>query len=147
MIANREINSPSQTEMLASSRVRLVNIGTVRAVRGCDAETVLKAVGDITHPHFLRWVFNVAVKSSGRIRDLRFWKDELCGTADKWAKPETVIDRILGDRGSFPRGEIEVEWTINATTISKLVRAGEIDEVSHRLTRASLAAFLKRRLQ
>ncbi len=147
MTANHHFDSPSRTGLLISPRVRLVNIGTVSTIRGCDAEAVLRSVADSTHPKFLRWVFNIAQKSSGRIRDLRFWKDELCGDVDKWAEPENIIEKILGDRQSFPRGEIEVQWTVSATTMSTLVRSGEITEVNHKLTRASLAAFLKRRLQ
>jgi hypothetical protein len=73
--------------------------------------------------------------------------DEICGAVDKWAEPEIVIGKILGDRKSFPRTEIEIQWTMSAITISHLVRAGEIAEVNHQLTRASLAAFLERRLQ
>lgn len=129
-----------------SARVKLVNISMVRAVRGCDALTVLKSVGDATHPKFLRWVFDVAVKPA-RTRELRFWKDEISGDVDKWAEPEIIIGKILGERKSFPRTEIEIQWTMSAITISHLVRAGEIAEVNHQLTRASLAEFLKRRLQ
>jgi hypothetical protein len=129
-----------------SPRVKLVGISVVRAVRGCDAHTVRKSVCDSTHPNFIRWVFDVAGKPA-RNRDLRFWKDEVFGQADAWMPAEDAIKRILGSRRTFPRGEIEVQWTINAMTISRLVRAGELTEVNHELTRASLAAFLERRLQ
>ena len=82
-----------------------------------------------------------------RNRELRFWRDEIIGNVDKWAEPEIVIGKILGDRKSFPRTEIEIQWTMSAISISQLVRDGEITEANHELTRASLAAFLKRRLQ
>jgi hypothetical protein len=88
----------------------------------------------------------VAVKLA-RNRELRFWKDEIFGDVDKWAEPEIVIGKILGERRSFPRTEIEIQWTITAQTVSRLVRAGELAEVNNKLTRASLAAFLERRLQ
>ena len=148
-----------------SARSALVTLETVRITRGCDAESVLNCVGDATHPKFLRWVFNVALLAEGQIRELRFWKDEVLEAAqqhrptangradlpvclvDKWAEPMTVINKILGNRQSFPRGEIEVQWTINATTISRLVKAGELTEFNKALTRASLADFLQRRLQ
>lgn len=130
-----------------SARCVLVPLETVRIQRGCDAESVLRTVGDATHPRFLRWVFNLGVNRLGDIRELRFWKDEVAGIADPWAEPETAIELILGKRETFPRGEIEVAWTINATTIGRLIRAGELEESNHKLTRASLAAFLKRRLQ
>jgi hypothetical protein len=145
-------NLPPLTEMFISPRVRLVSIGMVRTIRGCDADTVLKCVEDATHPNFLRWVFNVAVKPAG-IRNLRFWRDELAGNVDKWAEPKTVIEKILGDRHSFPRRELAASWSLSRVTISRLVRAGELVEVAGRkgqareVTRASLAAFLKRRLQ
>lgn len=134
-----------------SARTVLVTLETVRIARGCDAESVLNCVGDATHPKFLRWVFNVGVKPDGDIRELRFWKDEVVGdevtSPSKWFSTSQAIAKILGARRTFPRGEIEVQWTINATTISRLVRTGELAEVNHELTRASLAAFLERRLQ
>jgi hypothetical protein len=130
-----------------SARIALVDLGAVRISRGCDADSVLNCIGDATHPKFLRWVFNVAVNPAGKTRELRFWKDELTGEVNKWVEPKSVIEKILGSRRSFPRGEIEVQWTVNSVTISRLVRAGELAEVNHELTRASLAAFLKRRLQ
>jgi hypothetical protein len=147
MIFEPKVKTPGRTEFLTSPRVCLVDIGVVRAARGCDAESVLKCVCDSTHPKFLRWVFNIAVKPAGKIRELRFWKDELTGEVNKWDEPKSVIAKILGTVGSFPRGEIEVQWTITAQTVSRLVRAGELAEVNHKLTRASLAAFLERRLQ
>lgn len=147
MSANSQSKLPARTEIFINPRVRLVNISTVRTVRGCDAEAVLNCVGDATHPHFLRWVFNLALKQDGKIRELRFLKDELLGPVDKWAAPRKIIEKILGDRRSFPRGEIEVQWTINATTISRLIARGELTEIKNQITRASLAAFLERRLQ
>ena len=132
--------------MTPGSRVKLVGISVVRAVRGCDARTVRKSVGDATHRNFIRWAFDVAGKPA-RNRELRFWRDEIIGNVDKWAEPEIVIGKILGDRKSFPRTEIEIQWTMSAISISQLVRDGEITEANHELTRASLAAFLERRLQ
>jgi hypothetical protein len=131
-----------------SARTVLVTLEAVRIARGCDAESVLNCVGDATHPKFLRWVFNVGVKPNGDIRELRFWKDELLGAVGvRWAAEKEIISKILGTRWGFPRGEIEVQWTVNAMTISRLVRTGELVEVNRELTRASLAAFLERRLQ
>ena len=132
--------------MPARSRCIFVSLDVLRAVRGCDAETILETVGDATHPNFMRWVFNMAVNPAAR-RELRFWVPEVSGGMDKWAAPATVIDQILGRRKGFPRGEIEIAWGLNATTIGRLVSAGEIVELNHQLTRDSLAAFLERRLQ
>ncbi|MGA2178804.1 MAG: hypothetical protein ABSH15_04395 [Verrucomicrobiota bacterium] len=130
-----------------SARTVLVTLEAVRIARGCDAESVLNCVGDATHPKFLRWVFNIGVKPDGEIRELRFWKEEITGDVNKWSEPRVAIAKILGTRRTFPRGEIEVQWTMNHMTISRLVRTGELTEVNRELTRASLAAFLERRLQ
>ena len=150
MLNNATTIAPRQsakTDLKISARTTLLDLYTVRVARGCDAESVRNCVGDATHPGFLRWVFNVAIKRDGGKRELRFWKDEICDTVDKWAAPQLVISKILGTRRSYPRGEIEIQWTINATTISRLVRAGELAEVNRELTRESLAGFLERRLQ
>ena len=141
-----------------SARASLITLEAVRIARGCDAESVLNCVGDATHPKFLRWVFNVALLADGQIRELRFWKDEVIGQLNdgahgvtrptsKWAEPAVVIGKILGERRTFPRGEIEIAWCVNATTIGRLVRIRELAEHNRQLTRASLAAFLERRLQ
>jgi hypothetical protein len=141
-----------------SARCALVTLEFVRNLRGCDAESVLNCVGDTTHPKFLRWVFNVALVSGDEFRrELRFWKDEVLANGNaadgrssfdlQQLEASTVIRRILGERRTFPRGEIEVQWTINATTIGRLVRARELSEVNKQLTRSSLAQFLQRRLQ
>jgi hypothetical protein len=129
-----------------SPRVTLLGIDSVRALRGCDAEAVLKTICNAVHPRCLRFVFNLAV-NAGRRTELRFWKKDVLGQVDKNARPETVIDEILGTRQSFPRGEIEIAWTLSAMTICKLIRAGELIETSHQITRESLASFLQRRLQ
>jgi len=145
----------SKLPLEISARCTLVTLEFVRNLRGCDAESVLNCVGDATHPKFLLWVFDVGVQAlacreKGR-RELRFWKEEVLGEMGHKLKlelqPAAVAARILGSRQEFPRGEIEIQWTINAMTIARLIRAGELTEVNHKLTRASLAAFLERRLQ
>ena len=136
----------TNSSLAINPRVRLVDIAIVRSVRGCDAESVLASVCDLTHPQCLRWVFNISQRPTG-IRNLRFWADEILGPVDKLAEPDDIIEKILPRRPAFPRTEIEIQWTVSAWTISRLVRAGEITETNHRLSRASLAEFLKRRLQ
>ncbi len=128
-----------------SARSALITLEAVRIARGCDAESVLNCVGDATHPKFLRWVFDLAIGKE--IRNLRFWKDELTGDVEKWCEPSVTVSKILGDRQAFPRGEIEILFTTHSAPITRLVRAGELVEVNRQLTRASLAAFLERRLQ
>lgn len=138
-----------QLPIEVSARCTLVGLDFVRNQRGCDAESVLNCVGNATHPRFLRWVFNLAVNAEdARRRELRFWKDEILleGRCDKWCEPAQAVEKILGSRRTFPRGEIEVAWTLHAATISRLIRAGEITEINRQLTRPSLAAFLTRRL-
>ncbi|MDE2105025.1 MAG: hypothetical protein KGL39_47745 [Patescibacteria group bacterium] len=130
-----------------SARCTLVTLEMVRSHRGCDAESVLAAVADATHPRCLRWVFDLSVIVPCNRRELRFWRDEVFGQADRWGRPAEVIGKILGDRPTFPRGEIEIAWNINATTLSRLVRLRELSEVNRKLTRSSLAQFLERRLQ
>lgn len=125
-----------------SPRVCLLPLSTVRAVRGCDAETVFALVDSGQ----LRWAFDLSARQSGT-RELRFFRDEVFGDSEHGATPESVIGKILGDRSAWSRGAIEIGWTISAQAISRLVRSGEIAEANKRLTRASLAAFLKRRLQ
>lgn len=136
-----------QLPLEVSARCTLVTLELVRNLRGCDAESVRAAVADATHPQWLRWVFDLAVDADGRKRELRFWKQDVLGLADKWAPPASIIPQILGTRERFARGEIEVAWTVHPSTLSRLVRAGELTEENHKLTRRSLAAFLNRRLQ
>jgi len=122
----------------------------VRSFRGCDAPSVLYSVGDSRHPNYLRWVFNLAVREDSRARrQLRFWKEEVMhpDAVDKDARPETVIGRILGERLTFCRSEIEVQWTLDGMTLTRLVRRHQIVQQGYKITRASLAAFLMRRLQ
>ena len=152
-LAPTPANDHQAKDWPASPRIVFVPLSVVRTARGCDAESVLKSVGDARHPHFLRWVFDVSPLADRKVRELRFWKEEILGKVDKWAEPQAIIPQILGTRPSFARGEIEVQWVINATTISRLIQAGELTECPRRpgcqrqLTRASLAAFLERRLQ
>lgn len=133
--------------IVLSARCALVGMEFMRSLRGCDADTVLACVGVATHPQYLRWVFNVAVDArDARRRELRFWKDEVMGLAVNRLPVADGLRRILGERAAWKRGDLEIAWTINAMTISRLVRARELTEANHGITRASLAAFLKRRL-
>ena len=138
-----------ESDTVISPRVTLVDLNTVRTLRGCDAQSVLASVADATHPQFLRWVFNLAVDEGDiRRRTLRFWRDEVVDTdMDKGTEPAQAIQRILGRRPRFRRIDIEIAWTLNASTIARFVRAGEIAEQDHHLTRDSLAGFLERRLE
>ena len=97
----------------------MLHLDVVRIVRGCDSESVLRAVCDATHPQWLRWVFNLAVDPTRRNRSLRFWKDELSGTVEKSITPALAIEKILGQRREFPRGEIEIQWCLHSSTLAR----------------------------
>lgn len=142
--------NPTKTPSLpleVSARCVLVTVEFVRNLRGCDAESVRDAVANAAHPRCLRWTFDLSVKPDGLKRDLRIWKEDALGRADRWMNPAAAIAAILGGRDRFARSEIEVAWTVHSGTISRWVRTGEIVEVNRKLTRSSLAAFLERRLQ
>jgi len=130
-----------------SPRCTLVGLDFVRSIRGWPAVRVLDCVANGVHRRRLRWVFNVAVNPASPVRELRFWRDELYHKVSSPTTLEAAVARILGRAGSFTRSELEIKWTMNATTISRLIRAGEIFEIQGRLTRSTLIAFLKRRVQ
>ena len=55
---------------------------------------------------------------------------------------EQAITEILGQRQSFSRGDIEIQWITCSQQISNLVSHGFFKEKDNRLTRASLETFL-----
>jgi hypothetical protein len=126
-----------------SARTMLVTLEAVRIARGCNAETVLALVDDAK----LRWVFDFAIGDTAR-RELRFWTREIIApeTCVNLSIPQ-VINSILGGKKYFHSGEIEQQWVFSAQTIMRLRRSGEFLGGKGSLTRASLAAFLERRLQ
>ncbi len=133
-----------------SARIVLVDLQSVRCLRGVDAQSVLAMADNALHAEHLRFVFDF---STGRkLRELRFRVREVIA-------PETVaglslkdaIAGILGAGGRrlFCRGEIEMQWVLSAPLIMRLVRAGAIAELAgaagagNRLLRSGLEKFLK----
>ena len=141
------------TTIILNDRVVLIGVSLVCAIRGCSAEDVADSIGDALHPKGIRWAFNLSINPKGRCKALRIWRNEILSECnpgfpkvDKFCSPRRVIDQILGTRQNFPRGEIERQWVLSAQTILRFVRDGEIKELNHQITRASLAALLERRL-
>jgi hypothetical protein len=126
-----------------AGRSVFLGMETVRAKFGCDAEKVLAMV----EKGKLRWVFDISV--DGTARNLRFWTGEI--VAPQIAARQTeqqVIAAILGYSAAIRRGQIERQWICSAQHVMRLVRAGELSLAGPKhITRTSLAAFLKRRLQ
>lgn len=124
-------------------KTALVDLQTVRAVRGLNAIGVLALVDSGQ----FRFVWDVSPVVN-QIPCLRFLADEIF-QPDKCAglTAETALELVLGYKQTFTPGEIERQWVVCHQTIMRLRHAGEIERVNGRLTRASLAAFLQRRLQ
>jgi|SRR5579859_2607684 len=128
-----------------SGRIMLVPLRAVRAHFGSDAETVLRRVDDATRHDHLRWVFNLSA-AKGHRRELRFWVREI--VAPKMCGRLTlgqVVDLILGRRQNFRRGELEIEWVCNSTTITSLLRASALSLHGSTVPRHSLESFLRTR--
>ncbi len=126
-----------------SQRTVLVGVETVRAKFGCDAESVFAMVDNGK----LRWVFDVSLDQG--VRELRFWAGEIVAPdLQKGATLDHVIRCILGTGAAIRRGEIERQWVCSAQHVGRLIRAGELTLASlSQISRTSLEAFLKRRLQ
>jgi hypothetical protein len=112
--------------LVINERCILLPLSFVRVARGWDADTVRRVVVNSVHPKCLRWVFDLSTKSGGR-RELRFWKKEILGDANRWDNPDAVIGQILGNRQFHIRGGLEVAWTIDSPTVTRLINCGEIE--------------------
>lgn len=137
---------PGQTgfPVTMSQRTVLLTMETVRAVLGTDAEAVWAMVDN----GGLRWVFDISVQPAA-LRQLRFWTGEIVAPEQAATQtPDQVIAGILGHGESRRRGEIERQWICSAQHVMRLIKEGELDLIGpQKISRASLAAFLKRRLQ
>ena len=131
-----------------SARTILVDLQSVRAARGLDAESIIAMVDNARHPDHLRFVFNVGL---GEARELRFWTTEIIAPESvTHLGRDEVINLILGQRETFRRSEIEIQWVISALHISNLVKSGQLLETKEgptrgRLLRSCLANFLRSR--
>ncbi len=131
-----------------ASEVTLVDIQTVRALRGLDAESV-SALIDAGR---IRWVWDLSAPGGAR-RELRFLAAEAIGKAETvTASRADAIDMAIGVPASRVRvraAELEQRWVVSNQTILRLGRMGEIhvEIVGHTkwVKRESLVKFLGRR--
>jgi hypothetical protein len=131
-----------------SPKTVLVDLSTVRAAWGLDADTVRQRVED----GHLRWVFDVGPKPSdgdgvpGK-RELRFWIRELVSPRDcESLNLEQALLRILGASPAIRRGELERQWVVSHVTVHRWIRQREIYTYGTGLiARDSLADFLRSR--
>jgi hypothetical protein len=135
---------PEKSVARFSPRVKLVPLAILRWLFGLDAEAVIARVDEARRAGHIRFAFDIGLGQAAR--ELRFWVKEF--VAPKEAKEfsiEGVIADILGARPSFPRGELEIEWSLSAQQIGRLLRAGKISERRHLILRQSLETFLNAR--
>lgn len=123
----------------------LVEIGTVRAVRRVDADTIHDEVDEGKY----RWVWNVSALR-GEIRELRFWTRELHEPAAvaNLSVPE-VVNQILGPQAEWRGPEIAQLLIVSRPTVHRL--QAELGAVLVggviKCRRDGLARWLKARLQ
>ncbi|HTR41507.1 MAG TPA: hypothetical protein VMH87_07815 [Pseudomonadales bacterium] len=134
---------PSGGYVAWPSRVRMVSVSTVRAIRGVDAERVTAMVDNALDAQHIRFAFNVALKPGRSARELRCWLIELAAPM-LVAKItiEEAIAEILGARESWPREELGICWTISSQQIGRLIKGGCFNLERNRITRSSLETFL-----
>lgn len=134
--------------MPIGAEVSLVDLQTIRAIRGLDAESVLALID----AGRIRWVWDVSLPNSAR-RELRFLTAEARGEAVcVTASRAQAIDLAIGvppTRQRVRAAEIEQRWVVSNQTVMRLGRAGEITVEMEGHTkwvrRDSLARFLARR--
>lgn len=134
--------------MPIGTEVSLVDLQTIRAIRGLDAESVLALID----AGRIRWVWDVSLPNSAR-RELRFLTAEARGEAvSVTASRAQAIDLAIGvppTRQRVRAAEIEQRWVVSNQTVMRLGRAGEITVEMEGHTkwvrRDSLARFLARR--
>jgi len=124
-----------------AARTVFVDLGTVRAALGVDAESVLAKVdaGE------LRWVFDIGIGTEKR--ELRFWARELIapGLCEALNLDQALI-QILNGGVTIRRGEIERQWVVSHVTVMRWIREGLVFQYAPgQIARESLARFLKER--
>lgn len=131
-----------------ASEVTLVDIQTIRALRGLDAESVAALID----AGRIRWVWDFSLPGAVR-RELRFLAAEAMGAASTvTASRADAIDMAIGVPPSRTRvraAELEQRWVVSNQTILRLGRIGEItvEIAGHTkwVMRESLVKFLGRR--
>lgn len=138
----------SLLNLTISARTVLVNTETLRAALGVDAETISAQVDEGK----FRWVFDVAARGNGDLRELRFWAREIIAPEQCAGLTEAAaVDSIIGTQVEHLRGPAVAQLLlVSRPTIFRLWQAGEIKgpicSGVFRITRSSLQQFLRRRL-
>lgn len=139
-----------QAPLPLRNRVQLVDMGYVRAHLGLDTDGVVALVESGQY----RWVWDIGVHDAAASRSIpeyRFWINELPSPAVyRDLTPARVVAEVIGHhRPRLSRGELVHLFVTNRPTIKKMCDAGELQADAgdrHYVTRASLEAFLTRRL-
>jgi len=144
MIASAPRHHQRSLALAVPSETPLVEIGTVRAVRRVDADTIYNDVDEGKY----RWVWNVAARG-GDIRELRFWTREI-------NEPEVVarlslaevVNEILGPKADWRGPEIANLLIVSRPTVMRLQEELGADVVGGviKCRREGLARFLKARV-
>jgi len=138
-----------------ASNVTLLDVDTVRAARGCDAETVFALVEEGE----LAPAFNLALEPGSR-RELRIWRGSLEADAQKRIPAEAAIaaavfttpEQLKAQPEHRVRAvQLEIGWCISASTTHRLCEQRELKaiKVGHTwwVQRQSAANFLRRRME
>lgn len=133
-------------------RTVLVDMATVRAHLGVDADTVAARI----ESGELRWVFDLALGlkppgPKGKKRELRFWSRELIAPETCPDNERDALAAILGNHSLGWRGtEIATLLLVSRPTVRKMVAGNFLEGVvvkkTIRSTTEALANFLALRL-
>lgn len=135
--------------LLLHRRTVLVPVEFVRAMLGCRAEQVYWAI----QAGRVRWAFEIGTNARAEQPTIRIWARELltpgaCGHFEE----EWVVEAIVGHEGRASLRSVEVEHLLMVNR-SHVKRLFDLEELSGKLvcghlwiTRASVVAFLRRRL-
>lgn len=133
-----------------NQRTSLVCVDTVRAVLGCDADTVFARIESGELPY----AFDVSTAgAAGRIREWRVWRVAVEEpTAARAVPPATAIAEIIGTERELLRGdEVRQLLLVSRPHLHALWRADQLTGFlaggAIRLHRAGLEKFLLARLE
>jgi hypothetical protein len=131
-------NSPAAKGKAMNVRIRFAGLGTVRALKGCNAETVFK----LLESGKWRWVFNVARKGASK-RELRFLWDELANPQAyrNLSLSEVINDILPPGRPTYTPGEMVQCFMLSRTSLMRLRR--DFGWPLGNVPRASVAAWLR----
>ena len=128
-------------------RTVLVKLDTVSTYTGKTTDEIFAAVdGWALFDEGFEWVFNLAFKSEGGRRDLRFWAGEVVGRSAKIQFPAFTLDQVLEQVlpitiAHFAPGRVCADLQIADNMLMKL--RPEIGQTSGPIPRAKLLAFLR----